>query len=87
MGFYLKQFSLHQKTGCWSWNLNVKADTSLWYISACFFLLDHAGKNDNKLEHFLKSYKTKEDKGVREGIPHTHPIPWAIRLELFLEWA
>ena len=28
---------------------------------------------------------TREDKGDREGIPHTHPIPWVIRLELFLE--
>ena len=28
--------------------------------------------------------KAREDKGDREGIPHTHPIPWVIRLELFL---
>ena len=28
---------------------------------------------------------TREDKRDREGIPHTHPIPWVIRLELFLE--
>ena len=27
---------------------------------------------------------TREDKGDREGIPHTHPIPKVIRLELFL---
>ena len=27
---------------------------------------------------------TREDKGDREGILHTHPIPWVIRLELFL---
>ena len=26
----------------------------------------------------------REDKGDREGIPHTHPIPDVIRLELFL---
>ena len=26
----------------------------------------------------------REDKGDREGIPHTHPIPLVIRLELFL---
>ena len=26
----------------------------------------------------------REDKGDREGIPHTHPIPQVIRLELFL---
>ena len=29
--------------------------------------------------------KPREDKGDREGIPHTHPVPWVIRLELFLE--
>ena len=27
----------------------------------------------------------REDKGDREGIPHTYPIPQVIRLELFLE--
>ena len=27
----------------------------------------------------------REDKGDREGTPPTHPIPWIIRLELFLE--
>ena len=27
---------------------------------------------------------TREDKGNREGIPHTYPIPQVIRLELFL---
>ena len=27
----------------------------------------------------------REAKGDREGIPHTHPIPQVIRLELFLE--
>ena len=26
----------------------------------------------------------REDKGDREGILRTHPIPWVIRLELFL---
>ena len=26
----------------------------------------------------------REDKGDREGIPHTHPIPQVIGLELFL---
>ena len=26
----------------------------------------------------------REDKGYREGIPYTHPIPQVIRLELFL---
>ena len=29
--------------------------------------------------------KPREDKGDREGIPNTHPIPKVIRLELFLE--
>ena len=28
---------------------------------------------------------TRENKGDREGIPHTHPISQVIRLELFLE--
>jgi len=28
---------------------------------------------------------SREDKGDREGILHTHPIPQVIRLELFLE--
>ena len=27
----------------------------------------------------------REDKGDREGIPHTYPIPQVIRLESFLE--
>ena len=27
---------------------------------------------------------SREDKGDRKGIPHTHPIPQVIRLELFL---
>ena len=28
--------------------------------------------------------RARKDKGDREGIPHTHPIPWVICLELFL---
>ena len=28
-------------------------------------------------------HQTREDKGDREGILHTHPIPQVIRLELF----
>ena len=28
--------------------------------------------------------KSMEDKGDREGIPHTHPITYVTRLELFL---
>ena len=31
------------------------------------------------------TYIPREDKGDREGIPHTHPVPQVIRLELFLE--
>ena len=27
----------------------------------------------------------REDKGDREGIPYTNPIPWVIRLDVFLE--
>ena len=30
-------------------------------------------------------WKPREDKGDKEGITHTHPIPSVIRLELFLE--
>ena len=33
---------------------------------------------------FFYKYIAREDKGDREGIPHTHPIPKVIRLELFL---
>ena len=33
---------------------------------------------------FTIEVQTREDKGDREGIPHTHPIPQVIRLELFL---
>ena len=32
-----------------------------------------------------RSIQAREDKGEREGIPHTHPTPQVIRLELFLE--
>ena len=32
----------------------------------------------------LSNLSTREDKGDRESIPHTHPIPQVIRLELFL---
>ena len=32
-----------------------------------------------------KAFDSREDKGDREGIRHTHPIPQVIRLELFLE--
>jgi len=28
--------------------------------------------------------RAREDKGDRQGIPYTHPIPQVIRLELFL---
>ena len=33
---------------------------------------------------FFLRIRSREDKGDREGIPHTHPIPQVIRLELFL---
>ena len=33
----------------------------------------------------LMASESREDKGDTEGIPHTHPIPQVIRLELFLE--
>ena len=43
-------------------------------------------KCDLKLLLFFGcTYKAREDKGDREGIPHTHPIPLVIRLEVFLE--
>ena len=35
--------------------------------------------------NFLCYSLPRKDKGDREGIPHTHPIPYVIRLELFLE--
>ena len=37
------------------------------------------------LERVIYYAETREDKRDREGIPHTHPIPQVIRLELFLE--
>ena len=48
------------------------------YVAVC---KQRFTKNDTQLYWF----KTREDKGDREGIPHTHSIPWVIRLELFLE--
>ena len=36
------------------------------------------------IHFFFYCIQSKEDKGDREGIPHTHPIPQVIRLELFL---
>ena len=35
---------------------------------------------------WINVYIAREDKGDREGIPHTHPTPQVIRLELFLKW-
>ena len=32
---------------------------------------------------FTIEVQTREDKGDREGIPHTHPIPQVIRLDFF----
>ena len=34
---------------------------------------------------FPNTCTPREDKGDKEGIPHTHPIPQVTRLELFLE--
>ena len=34
-----------------------------------------------KIIPFFYKYMAREDKGDREGIPHTHPIPKVIRLE------
>ena len=35
--------------------------------------------------HLNTQNRPREDKGDREGILRTHPIPYVIRLELFLE--
>ena len=40
---------------------------------------------DHKFVFLNISLYSREDKGDREGIPHTYPIPKVIRLELFLE--
>ena len=44
--------------------------------------LVNVGRNKNKtkcgtegLNNFGKRPKSREDKGDREGIPHTHPVP------------
>ena len=37
-----------------------------------------------KLKRGHHRFNSREDKGDREGIPHTHPIPQVIRLDLFL---
>ena len=39
----------------------------------------------NKETQFYAYSRAREDKGDREGIPNTHPIPQVIRLGLFLE--
>ena len=50
----------------------------------CYF--NYFNTKPSKLASFqLYSFLPREDKGDREGIPHTHPIPEVIRLELFLE--
>ena len=33
---------------------------------------------------FYDRFSARDYKGDREAIPHIHPIPWVIRLELFL---
>ena len=45
----------------------------------------YVSKDLQKTTHSCIDLKRREDKGDREGIPHTHSIPWVIRLELFLE--
>ena len=37
-----------------------------------------------RLQSCCDSFRPREDKGDREGIPNIHPIPQVIRLELFL---
>ena len=36
-------------------------------------------------EFWSMNFLPRDYKGDREGIPHIHPIPYVIRLELFLE--
>ena len=36
-------------------------------------------------KNIVDEFEPRKDKGDREGIPHTHPIPQVIRLEFFLE--
>ena len=54
----------------------------------CFFCIRSTKREDNDIPlHFIQGKRLgpREDKGDREGILHTHPIPKVIRLELFLE--
>ena len=37
------------------------------------------------MDYWSDDVTSREDNGNREGIPHTHPIPQVIRLDLFLE--
>ena len=37
-----------------------------------------------EINGYVNTTYAREDKGDREGIPNTHPIPYVIRLELFL---
>ena len=40
--------------------------------------------NQESEDRGRRQWTPREDKGDREGIPHIHPIPKVIRLELFL---
>ena len=69
----------------WSWllqthELAIVAKNAFVDVNATKHLLP-----ENVASHWCDWMITREDKEDREGIPHTHPIPWVIRLELFLE--
>ena len=66
-------------------------DYSRWYPTEISFLTDQLalptplGTQVCYAERFrLFKFRTREVKGDSEGIPHTHPTPQVIRLELFL---
>ena len=66
------------------------------YYTVLTMTVNTAPKQQEKANHFYLFWGLKvklsaqlyivarEDKGDREGITHTHPIPYVIRLELFL---
>ena len=68
---------------CWLVSLKQKktAKERKWlFVSA-----DVSGAGTRDEPPRTSTREAREDKGDREGIPHTHPIPKVIRLELFLE--
>ena len=68
---------------CWLVSLKQKktAKERKWlFVSA-----DVVGAGTRDEPPRTSTWEAREDKGDREGIPHTHPIPKVIRLELFLE--